>query len=280
MTEPVERAQSDDKWEQPGPAPQEQSAMGALAELIEVAASPDRMSDRATMSGVAAVMPTIPPGARRPPDLLLIETMPPGEYEEARQQEVMPSNLPMPSWSLLPSATAVPAAPAVPTALVIPPPLAMPAAPAAPIATAVTAPAAASPAAGITMATIEGLVSQNQWGKVCTLLGAPENQGRLPVGMAFIYAVALNELRVPGGLVDKRAPDIEKIMLRCLGVMLGADPKGPLAQIIAKRLMRRSWRATPAPPTRTSVLLIIAALMVGSFIGFLIGPGHDWFKNM
>ena len=110
MTEPVERAQSDDKWEQPGPAPQEQSAMGALAELIEVAASPDRMSDRATMSGVAAVMPTIPPGARLPPDLLLIETMPPGEYEEARQQEVMPSNLPMPSWSLLPSATAVPAA--------------------------------------------------------------------------------------------------------------------------------------------------------------------------
>ncbi len=137
-----------------------------------------------------------------------------------------------------------------------------------------------SPGSTITMATIEGLVSQNQWTKICAILGAPENQGKLPVGMAFIYAVALNELRVPGGQVDKRAPDIEKIMLRCLGVMLGADSKGPLAQIITKRLMRRSWRATPAPPTRTSVLLIIAALMLGSFIGFLIGPGHDWFKNM
>jgi hypothetical protein len=62
--------------------------------------------------------------------------------------------------------------------------------------------------------------------------------------------------------------------------MLGADRKGPLTQIMAKRLMRRSWRATPAPTTRTSVLLILAALAIGSFIGFLLGPGHDWFKNM
>ena len=251
MTEPVDRAQSEEKSDGPVPASERPIPMGALADLIEVAASPDRVSD-------LAVMPTIPPSARLPTDLMLIETRHMGEeFDVARQQEVMPSLTPVPGWSPQPDASAEPDAPV-----------------------SIVVPVASAPAADITMATIEGLVSQNQWGKVCALLGAPENQGRLPVGMAFIYAVALNELRVPGGQVDQRAPDIEKIMRRCLGVMLGADTKGPLAQIIAKRLMRRSWRSTPAPPTRTSVLLIIAALMLGSFIGFLIGPGHDWFKNM
>lgn len=243
MTEPVDQAQSDDTWEEGRKPAQEKPSIRALAELIEVTTSPERVSDLPPSADAVAAqtMPTVPPpAAQLLPEVEVIETIQPGEYEEARQREVMPSNLPAAMMSQLPP----------------------------------------SPASTITMATIEGLVSQNQWTKICAILGAPENQGKLPVGMAFIYAVALNELRVPGGQVDKRAPDIEKIMLRCLGVMLGADSKGPLAQIITKRLMRRSWRATPAPPTRTSVLLIIAALMLGSFIGFLIGPGHDWFKNM
>ncbi len=258
MTESVERAQSEEKSERSVPASEEPIPMGSLADLIEVAASPDRVSDR--------VMPTSPTSARLPTGLMFIETQQMGEeFDVLRQQEVMPSLTPMPAWSPQPDASAEPEAN---VSLVVP------------VASSPAAAVAAAPAADITMATIEGLVSQNQWGKVCALLGAPEHQGRLPVGMAFIYAVALNELRVPGGQVDQRAPDIEKIMRRCLGVMLGADTKGPLAQIIAKRLMRRSWRSTPAPPTRTSVLLIIAALMLGSFIGFLIGPGHDWFKNM
>jgi hypothetical protein len=240
MTEPLERAQSDDSWDEGGETRKERPSIRALAELIEVTTSPERVSDLPDASAAAEVLPTMPPPGLLPADLGVIETMPPEDYQEEKRREVMPSNLPQPTLSRMPP----------------------------------------TPASTITMATIEGLVSQNQWTKVCELLGAPENQGKLPVGMAFIYAVALNELRVPGSPVDKRAPDIEKIMLRCLGVMLGADAKGPLTQIITKRLMRRSWRATPAPATRMSVLIIIAALMLGSFIGFLLGPGHDWFKNM
>jgi hypothetical protein len=242
MTEPADRAQSDDTWDQAEQASEKRPSIRALAELIEGTTSPERVSDLPpkTDGPAAAAMPTVPPAARLPTEITFIETMPPDAYEMEKQREVMPSNLPAPTFSRMPP----------------------------------------SPASTITMETIENLVSQNQWTKVCELLGAPENQGKLPVGMAFIYAVALNELRVPGSVVDKRAPDIEKIMLRCLSVMLGADPKGPLTQIIAKRLMRRNWRSTPAPPTRTSVLLIIAALMLGSFIGFLLGPGHDWFKTM
>lgn len=242
MTEPADRAQSDDSWEEGERAPEKRPSIRALAELLEATVSTERVSDLppAPAEGAAEAMPTVPPAPRLPTEITFIETMPPEAYQEVKQREVMPSNLPAPTHSRMPP----------------------------------------SPASTLTMETIENLVSQNQWTKVCELLGAPENQGKLPVGMAFIYAVALNELRVPGGMVDKRAPDIEKIMLRCLSVMLGADPSGPLTQIITKRLMRRSWRSTPAPPTRTSVLLIIAALMLGSFIGFLLGPGHDWFKSM
>lgn len=242
MTEPADRAQPDDTWDQAEQASEKRASIRALAELIEGTTSPERVSDLPpkTDGPAAAAVPTVPPAARLPTEITFIETMPPDAYEVEKQREVMPSNLPPPTFSRMPP----------------------------------------SPASTLTMETIENLVSQNQWTKVCELLGAPENQGKLPVGMAFIYAVALNELRVPGSVVDKRAPDIEKIMLRCLSVMLGADPSGPLTQIITKRLMRRSWRSTPAPPTRTSVLLIIAALMLGSFIGFLLGPGHDWFKTM
>lgn len=241
MTEPVDRAQSDDKWEEPKKPTLDKPSIRALAELIEVTTSPERVSDLpAGASDAPASVPTVPPPPRLPAEEEYIETLDSSEYEEARQREVMPSNLPSPTQSRMPP----------------------------------------SPASTLAMATIEDLVSQNQWTKVCELLGAPENHGRLPVGMAFIYAMALNELRVPGSPVDKRAPDIEKIMLRCVGVMLGTESKGPLAQIIAKRLMRRGLRATPAPPARTSVLIILAALTVGSFIGFLVGPGHDWFKNM
>jgi hypothetical protein len=247
MTEPAEGAQSDDRWEEGGKPARERPSIRELAELIEVTVNPERVSDLpaappsdAPSAATAAAMPTVPPPGLLPADVTFIETMPPEGFEEEKRREVMPSNLPPSPLSRMPP----------------------------------------TPASTITMATIEGLVSQNQWTKVCELLGAPENHGKLPVGMAFIYAVALNELRVPGSVVDKRAPDIEKIMLRCLSVMLGADSKGPLTQIMAKRLMRRSWRATPAPTTRTSVLLILAALAIGSFIGFLLGPGHDWFKNM
>ncbi len=237
-----------DSWEEEKRPVSERPSLRALADFIEITTMEQRGSEAPpTLSPPAGASTTTPPVSLHPSDLLLIETVepvemiattPPSALLEGMKREVMPSNLPEPTQSRMP-------------------------------------PSAAST---IAMSTIENLVSQNQWTKVCEILGAPDNQGKLPVGMAFIYAVALNELRVPGSPVDQRAPDIEKIMLRCLAVMLGTDAKGPLAQIVAKRLMRRSWRATPAPRTRISVMLIVAALVVGSFIGFLIGPGRDWFK--
>lgn len=249
MTGPVKSVPPPgDSWEDKH-AVSERPSLRALADFIEITTLEQRGSEvPPTQSPPEGASLTMPPVSLLPSDLLLIETaelieapetMPPSSLLEGMKREVMPSNLPAPMLSRMP-------------------------------------PSAAST---ISIGTIENLVSQNQWTKVCEILGAPDNQGKLPVGMAFIYAVALNELRVPGSPVDKRAPDIEKIMLRCLGVMLGTDAKGTLAQIVAKRLMRRSWRTTPAPPARLSVMLIVAALVVGSFIGFLIGPGRDWFKQ-
>ncbi len=229
-----------------------------LVDLLEVdaksvAPSPGPVASEAPARIAAEVMPTIPPAARLPdmeaaPVSIApsdVASMAPPEQlgaspSEVPTREVMPSTLPQPTVSRLPP----------------------------------------TPGSTINIHTLEDLVSQNQWTKVCSILGAPENQGKLPVGLAFIYAIALNEIRVPGSTVDKRAPDIERIAQRCISVMLGTDPKGQLTQIIAKRLMRRNWRTAPAPPARTSILLLIAALAVGSFVGFLLGPGHDWFKSM
>ncbi len=130
------------------------------------------------------------------------------------------------------------------------------------------------------MTAVAALAGQNQWQKVCEVLGSPEHHGRLPAPMAFVYALALNELRVPGSAVDRQAPDIEGVTRASVAAMLDADPASDLVRIVTRRLLKRSWTRAPAPPRRTSILLVVAAVMLGTFIGFLIGPGRDWFRSM
>lgn len=127
---------------------------------------------------------------------------------------------------------------------------------------------------------LDALVSEGQWKKVCGLLARYGKRGKLPARLALIYAIALNEVRVPGAAIDKQATDIERFAQESLAALLQTDAKSPLVRMVVKRVLRRSWRSAPAPPTRTSVLLIIAAIMLGAFIGFLMGPGKDWFKHM
>lgn len=130
------------------------------------------------------------------------------------------------------------------------------------------------------MNAVAALVGQNQWQKVCELLGSPEHHGRLPAPMAFVYGLALNEIRVPGSAVDRQAPDIEAVTRASVAALLNADEGSDLVRIITRRLLKRGWTRAPAPPRRTSILLIVAAVMLGTFIGFLIGPGRDWFRSM
>jgi hypothetical protein len=91
----------------------------------------------------------------------------------------------------------------------------------------------------------------------------------------FLYSLAARE-SLPAG-VDWNEGDT--VARKALAELLGVDPTGVLVRILCTRIFRRSWRSVPAPPTRTSVLLVLCAITVGAFIGFLLGPGKDWFRQ-
>jgi hypothetical protein len=125
------------------------------------------------------------------------------------------------------------------------------------------------------LADVELLVSQGQWGKVAERLGPLDRAEAAGPRVTFLYTLASKE-SLPAG-VDWNEGDA--IARRALAGLLGVDETGVLVRILCTRIFRRSWRSVPAPPTRTSVLLVIAAIMVGAFIGFLLGPGKDWFRQ-
>lgn len=127
---------------------------------------------------------------------------------------------------------------------------------------------------------ITAWVEQNEWKKVCEALGGPGHQSKLPAAMALVYAVALNEMRVPGGVIDRQATNIEGLTQASVGAILGAKTDSNLVRILSRRILKRAWAHTPAPPRRTSVLLVIAAVALGAFAGFLLEFGRDWFTGM
>lgn len=164
--------------------------------------------------------------------------------DEALQREVMPSNLP-PAFSLPPASMAPPSGHVVP-------------------------PLALDPA------TLDALVVAQQWGRLAELLGAPEHAASLTAGQRFLLALAQKEVESSGGAP---APHADRAAIDALSVFLGMSASATLPGIVARRALRRSWRAAPAPPARTSILLIVMAIVVGGFIGFMLGPGRDWFRQ-
>lgn len=133
----------------------------------------------------------------------------------------------------------------------------------------------------VRMATVEALAGQNQWQKVKNFLDPVFASEAMSPALSLVYAIALRETEpLPGTEAPaKSRADAEKVAREALAKMLGAGSDSLLVRVAVKRLLRRTWSRAPAPSTRTSVLLIVMAVVVGAFIGFLVGPGRDWFSG-
>ena len=65
--------------------------------------------------------------------------------------------------------------------------------------------------------------------------------------------------------------DPDRLAIRSVAAMLGADERSATAIVVAKRLLRRNpdrWKTATAK-RRTSVLAVILALLFGSAVGLL-----------
>lgn len=123
---------------------------------------------------------------------------------------------------------------------------------------------------------LDAMVTAQQWSRLSELLGAPERVASLTPGQRFLLAMAQKEVESGGGPAAQHA---DRAAIDALAVFLGMSASATLPGIVARRALRRNWRAAPAPPARTSILLIIMAIVVGGFIGFMLGPGRDWFRQ-
>lgn len=122
---------------------------------------------------------------------------------------------------------------------------------------------------------LEALVVRAEWAKVLERLGSFEDAAGLPPRLALIYAVALKESQDGGDDTN-----INLLGIRAVAGLLGMAPDSPLALNLGKRLLRRNpvglrQRKAPAAPIR--IVIVVVALLGGSAVGWLVGPGGDMF---
>jgi hypothetical protein len=219
---------------------------------------------------VAPVAANIAPVAIFEP---LPDTAPEEAPPVAAPAPVFVAPVPAPVPAPAPVATVVAPAPSIPMAAPPPAAVASPAPPfASPrlvtpaLATAVSR--ASSPAHPIpddVTQTIEALVSQGRWQQVVDLL--TQRADKLTPAQALLFAVAIRELAPAPPEDDLRKAD--SLALHSLAALMGVANDSPVALMLARRMVRRNWRSAPAPRTRTSLFIILAAVVIGSVVGIL-----------
>lgn len=121
--------------------------------------------------------------------------------------------------------------------------------------------------------TLESLLRAGDWNAVLQTLGPAEQAGRLPPNLGLIYAIARKEIEGP---TDKGSESTE-LAIRCTAGLLGVTSDSAIALVVAKRLIRKNpvgWQQRPAPPARVSALIMIAALVIGGLVGWLVATGR------
>jgi fused signal recognition particle receptor len=120
------------------------------------------------------------------------------------------------------------------------------------------------------VAKIEPLVARNDWKQVVDMLGPIEDAAKLPPNLGLVAAVAHNELAKDG------VPEARVIAIRSMAALLGMPAESELVRVITRRLLRKNpvaFRQRQAPPAKTSFLIIVIVLIVGSATGwFLSSP--------
>jgi hypothetical protein len=120
------------------------------------------------------------------------------------------------------------------------------------------------------MLEIEPLLETNDWKGAAAKLGPLEDAGKLPPNLGLIAAIAHNEA-VPDG-----SPEARALAVRCAAALLGMPTESEVARILARRLLRKPvvrMHERPAPPARTSALIVVIVLALGGALGwFLSSP--------
>lgn len=120
---------------------------------------------------------------------------------------------------------------------------------------------------------VEELLRANNWEGVLRALGPADQAGRLPPNLGLLYAIARKEKETSA---DKGS-EATDLAIRCAAGLLGVAPESPLALVVAKRIVRKNpvaWQKAPAPPASVSAMIMLAALAIGSAIGWLVATGR------
>lgn len=117
---------------------------------------------------------------------------------------------------------------------------------------------------------LEKLLDANDWKKIGVELGSMADIGKLPPNLGLVAALAHNENAKDGD------PEAVATAIRCMAGLLGLPEGSPIARVLARRMLRKNpvrIRDRQAPPARTSLLIVIATLLVGSGVGWLASIG-------
>ncbi len=121
------------------------------------------------------------------------------------------------------------------------------------------------------------LVSTGDWDGILRTLGVGEDPAKLPPNLGLLWAIARREKMNPD---DPNVAAVTAVATRCAAAVLGVHETNSIAPMLVKRILRRnpvSWAKTPAPSPWVSAFIMIAALVVGSGIGWIISGGQPFF---
>lgn len=121
------------------------------------------------------------------------------------------------------------------------------------------------------------LVSMGDWDGILRTLAVGEDPSQLPPNLGLLWAIARREKMNPD---DPNVAAVTAVATRCTAAVLGMTEVNSIAPMLAKRLLRRnpvSWTKTPAPSPWVSAFIMIAALVVGSGIGWILSGGQSFF---
>jgi hypothetical protein len=118
--------------------------------------------------------------------------------------------------------------------------------------------------------TLEKLLDQNDWKQIGVELDSFGDLASLPPNLGLVSALAHNENAKDGD------PDAVVNAIRCMAGLLGVAENSPMARVLARRMLRKNpvrFSERKAPAARTSLLIVLATLVVGGGVGWLASIG-------
>jgi hypothetical protein len=120
------------------------------------------------------------------------------------------------------------------------------------------------------IAEVEPLVALNDWKAIAGKLGSVEDAGTLPPNLGLLAALAHNEMAKDG---DQAARELS---FRCVASVLGMPADSEIVRVLTGRLLRKNpvrFGERPAPPAKTSLLIVAMVLAVGAGVGWFLSSG-------